>query len=189
MRFPELLRTTVILCGAAATLLAVVTVAGVDQNDRPWLMVFAGAWWLIAVLAGVIIGHRNTASHQIATLLASARTQTMLPEINPARVVLNRLWPIIVCTVGAGALAFAFPQISAIATGFAIIWALAWRRQSAAVSAIEERDGARFYVEHTSPLQPIKLVRTPGFRTSIGVEMRDIRGAADPPTTVAGRHA
>ena len=33
----------------------------------------------------------------------------MLPEINPSRVVLNRLWPIIVCTVGAGAVAFALP--------------------------------------------------------------------------------
>ena len=50
-------------------------------------------------------------------------------------------------TVGAGALAFAVPQVPAVATGFAIIWALAWRRQASAVTAIEERDGARFYVE------------------------------------------
>jgi len=35
----------------------------------------------------------------------------------------------------------------AIATGFAIIWALAWRRQESAVAAIEGRDGVRFYVE------------------------------------------
>jgi hypothetical protein len=54
-----------------------------------------------------------------------------------------------------------------VATGFAIIWALAWRRQASAVTAIEERDGARFYVEKTSPLRPIKLVRTPGFRTNL----------------------
>jgi hypothetical protein len=31
------------------------------------------------------------------------------------------------------------------------------------VAAIEERDGVRFYVERTSPLKPIQLVRTPGF--------------------------
>ena len=55
----------------------------------------------------------------------------------------------------------------AVAAGFAIIWALAWRRQASAVTAIEERDGAGFYVERTSPLQPIKLVRTPGFRTNL----------------------
>jgi hypothetical protein len=57
--------------------------------------------------------------------------------------------------------------VPAVATGFAIIWALAWRRQSSAVAAIEERDGARFYIERTSPLQPIKLVRTPGFRSNL----------------------
>jgi hypothetical protein len=81
--------------------------------------------------------------------------------------VLNRLWPLLVSTVGAGALAFLAPQVPAVATGFAIIWALAWRRQSSAVTAIEERDGARFYVERTSPLQRIRLVRTPGFRSNL----------------------
>jgi hypothetical protein len=59
------------------------------------------------------------------------------------------------------------PQVPAVAAGFAVIWALAWRRQSRAVTAIEERDGARFYVERTSPLRPIQLVRTPGFRTNL----------------------
>ena len=49
------------------------------------------------------------------------------------------------------------------AAGFAIIWALAWRRQEAAVAAIEERDAVRFYVEKTSPLSRSQLVRTPGF--------------------------
>jgi hypothetical protein len=57
--------------------------------------------------------------------------------------------------------------VPAVATGFAIIWALGWRRQASAVTAIEERDGARFYVERTSPLQPIRLVRTPGFRSNL----------------------
>ena len=45
-------------------------------------------------------------------------------------------------TLLAGGLAFLAPQIPGIAAGFAIIWALAWRRQDAAVAAIEERDGA-----------------------------------------------
>ena len=64
----------------------------------------------------------------------------------------------------AGGLAFLAPQIPGIAAGFAIIWALAWRRQDAAVAAIEERDGARFYVRRTSPVRPMALVRTPGFK-------------------------
>src|SRR5574338_94902 len=59
-------------------------------------------------------------------------------------------------------------QISpAIATGFTIIWALAWRRQESAVRAIEERDGVTFFVEPTSPFRPIRLVRMPGFRREV----------------------
>jgi len=46
------------------------------------------------------------------------------------------------------------------------LWALAWRRQDAAVAAIEERDGACFYVRRTSPLRPMELVRAPGFKAS-----------------------
>ena len=172
------------LCAAAATVLAVVTIAGANGKGNASLVLFAAVWWVLAAVSGIVIGRRPTTSHQIAVLLASARTQATLPEINPSRVVLNRLWPIILCTIGAGALAFAFPQVPAIATGFAIIWALAWRRQSAAVAAIEERDGARFYVEHTSPVRPIKLVRTPGFRTNL----REVDGATRS-TPVAGRHA
>jgi hypothetical protein len=74
---------------------------------------------------------------------------------------------LLVSTIGAGALAFVLPQVPAVATGFALIWALAWRRQASAVTAIEERDGARFYVVRTSPLKPIQLVRTPGFRSNL----------------------
>jgi hypothetical protein len=33
------------------------------------------------------------------------------------------------------------------------------------VAAIEDRDGFRFYVDKTPPLQPIRLIRTPGLRT------------------------
>jgi hypothetical protein len=184
MRFTDLLRTTVMLCAAAATLLAVVTVAGANQNNDAVLVSYGAGWWVVAAVIGAVTGRRHTTSHQIAMLLASARTQSMLPEINPSRTVLNRLWPIILCTVGAGGVAFLYPQVPAIATGFAIIWALAWRRQSAAVTAIEERDGARFYVEHTSPLRPIRLVRTPGFRSNLS-EMN----GAERSTPVAGRHA
>jgi hypothetical protein len=65
--------------------------------------------------------------------------------------------------IGAGALSFVEPQVSSVAAGFAIIWALAWRTQERAVLAIEERDGVRFYVDKTSPFSPIRLIRTPGF--------------------------
>jgi hypothetical protein len=167
MRFPDFLRTTVLISAAAATVLGAVTLAGASGNGDNTLVPFAAGWWALAGLIGAWLGRRSTASHQIATLLANARTQTMLPEVNPGRTVLNRLWPLLVSTVGAGAVAFVLPQVPAVATGFAIIWALGWRRQASAVTAIEERDGARFYVEPTSPFQPIRLVRTPGFRSNL----------------------
>jgi len=37
---------------------------------------------------------------------------------------------------------------------------------NAAVAAIEERDGACFYVRRTSPVRPMALVRTPGFKAA-----------------------
>ena len=89
------------------------------------------------------LGARAETTPPIARLLAAARTQHSLPEVRPARTLLNRLWPLLLSTLGAGRCAFFAPQIAGVAAGFAIIWALAWRRQEAAVTAIEERDGVR----------------------------------------------
>ena len=62
----------------------------------------------------------------------------------------------------AAALSFFLPQVAGVAAGFAIIWSLAWRRQDAAVTAIEERDGFRFYVDRTGAFSPIRLIRGRG---------------------------
>ena len=167
MRFTDFLRTTVLISAAAASALAAVTVAGAAGSSDDLVVPIGAGWWVLAGLIGIWQGRRADASPPIATLLANARMQSSLPELNPTRTVLNRLWPLLLSTVGAGALAFVVPQVPAVATGFAIIWALAWRRQSSAVAAIEERDGARFYVLRTSPLRPIRLVRTPGLRSNL----------------------
>jgi hypothetical protein len=167
MRFSEFLRTTVLISAAAATALAAVTLAAASDSGDDLLVPFAAGWWVIAGFIGAWLGRRPTTSTPIAGLLANARMQPTLPELHPGRTVLNRLWPLLLCTVGAGALAVILPQVPAVATGFAIIWALGWRRQASAVTAIEERDGARFYVQRTSPLRPIQLVRTPGFRSNL----------------------
>ncbi|MBV9802479.1 MAG: hypothetical protein JO130_04790 [Solirubrobacterales bacterium] len=167
MRFSDFLRTTVMASAGCATVLAAVTVAGAAGNGNDLIVPFSAGWWVIAALFGIWLGRRAETSPPIASLLASARTQASLPEVNPARTMLNRLWPLFISTVGAGAVAFVVPQVPAVATGFAIIWSLAWRRQASAVRAIEERDGARFYLDKTSPLDPIRLVRTPGFRSNL----------------------
>ena len=66
-----------------------------------------------------------------------------------------------------------------IGAGYALIFALAWRRQASAVTAVEERDGVRFYVEPDSPFKPTRLLRTPGFRKN-EPSLTDVREPAAP---------
>jgi hypothetical protein len=163
VRFGDFLKATVLLSAGAATALAAITVIGISQEPDGTLIFVSLGWWIVAALMGLWLGRRAETSPPIARLLAGARSQTSLPELQPGRTLLNRLWPLLISTLGAGVLAVFQPQVASIAAGFAIIWALAWRRQEAAVAAIEERDGVRFYVDRTSPFSPIQLIRTPGF--------------------------
>ncbi|HST32036.1 MAG TPA: hypothetical protein VLJ80_00815 [Solirubrobacteraceae bacterium] len=164
MRFVDFLRSTVMLSAGAATALALVTVLAAGANSEKELLPIAVGWWIVATLIGLRLGRRAETNPPIARLLASARASTALPENHPSAILVNRLWPLLLFTLIAGGLAFLAPQIPGIAAGFAIIWALAWRRQDAAVAAIEERDGAFFYVQRTSPVRPMALERTPGFK-------------------------
>jgi hypothetical protein len=162
VRFVDFLKATVMLSAGSATLLAALTLVGTSQDGDSSTTLIAIGWWLVAALAGAWVGRRNQASPPIARLLADAKFQATLPELQPGRTLLNRLWPLLISTLGAAALGFFLPQVAAVATGFAIIWALAWRRQESAVSAIEDRDGFRFYLDKTPPFAPIRLIRTPG---------------------------
>jgi hypothetical protein len=167
VRFVDLLRTTVMLSAGAATTLALVTVVSATINSNPTVVFVCAGWWVVSVVVGSRLGRRGEVTQQIGRVLASAKPATMLPEHRPTAVVVNRLWPVLVSTLVAGALGFVAPQIPGIATGFALIWALAWRHQDRAVQAIEERDGVSYYVERTSPVRPIQLVRMPGFRREL----------------------
>lgn len=164
MRFVDLLRTAVLLSAAAATLLAVVTVIGATRQGDDLIVVVGAAWWLLAALVGGLLGRRLEVSDAIRRMLTESRAATMLPEPRPVAVVANRLWPLLVATLLAGGVGFVFPQVPLVACGFTVIWALSWRRQDTAVTAIEERDGVTFFVERTSPVGRLKLVRTPGLR-------------------------
>jgi hypothetical protein len=164
VRFVDFLRTTVLLSAGAATALAAITLIAASAHSDTLLAVVAVAWWLAATATGMYMGRRAQTNPPIARLLAGAQARSSLPEHHPSAILLNRLWPLALFTLLSGGLAFLAPQIPGIAAGFAIIWALAWRRQDAAVAAIEERDGVCFYVRRTSPVRPMSLVRTPGFK-------------------------
>ena len=148
-------------------MLAIVTVIAATGDRDDTLVLVGAGWWVAASIIGVLLGRRGQVTAQIGRLLADAKVATMMPEHRPGAVVVNRLWPLLLSTVAAGAVGFVFPQVPAVACGFAVIWSLAWRRQDAAVLAIEERDGVTFYVERTSPIRPMRLVRTPGFRREV----------------------
>ena len=167
MRFVDFLRTTVLLSGGAATALAVLTLASATQHDDEKGVFYAAAWWALAALVGAFVGRRNEVNPPIGRLLADAKAATMMPDIRPGAVLVNRLWPLLLAALAAGGLAVLGPQVPAIATGFCVIWSLAWRRQERAVQAIEERDGVSFFVERTSPVRPMQLTRMPGFRREI----------------------
>jgi hypothetical protein len=167
LRFVDLLKTTVMLSAGAATMLAIVTVIAATGDHDDKLVLIGAGWWVVASIVGALLGRRGQVTSQIGRLLADAKVATMMPEHRPGAVVVNRLWPLLVSTVAAGAVGFLFPQVPAVACGFAVIWSLAWRRQDAAVLAVEERDGVTFYVERTSPIRPMRLVRTPGFRREV----------------------
>ena len=166
MRFVDFLRATVLLSAAAATALAAVTVLAGGAGSNRLLVPIAVGWWLVAVVIGLRFGSRAQTTPPIARLLSGAKTTTTLPEHHPSAILLNRLWPLFLFTMLSGGLAFLAPQIPGIAAGFAIIWALAWRHQDAAVAAIEERDGVCFHVRRTSPVRPMALDRAPGFKTA-----------------------
>jgi hypothetical protein len=164
VHFVDFLRATVLLSAAAATALVIVTVLAAAPSPDSTVVPISVGWWVLAAAIGLRLGRRAEVNPPIARLLAEARSSTALPEYRPGAMLLNRLWPLLLFTLVAGGLAFLAPQIPGIGAGFAIAAALWWRRQDAAVAAIEERDGVRFHVLRTSPLRSISLARTPGFK-------------------------
>ena len=158
------------LMAAEATALGAVTVAAAAGDTTT--IVFALGWWTLAALIGIWLGRRNETTAAIGRLLAEAGSTNTLPEVRPIAVMLNRLWLVGVSTVVAAGVSWLFPQVSAVVAGGAILIALAWRKQERAVTAIEERDGVRFYVVPSSPFRSIELVRTPGLR-----RLRSVNGA------------
>jgi len=164
VRFYDFLKSAVLLFAGAATALAVVAIAGARNDDNTTLIYVALGWWVASVVIGLWLGRGDRAVRGIERVMAGARATTSLPELEPAAVIFNRLWAVVLVTIVAGAVAFLIPTVPAIAAGYGLLVTVAWRRQAAAVQAIEERDGVQFWVERTSPFKPMQLIRTPGFR-------------------------
>jgi hypothetical protein len=165
LAFAELLRVTVLLTGAEATALAAITAVAANREDDVTTLIVAAVWWFLSLLIGLYLGRPSRAADALRGSLAGARTATSLPPETPSRIAIARLWPIALTAVVAGALGLFFPGVAAIGAGYALLVSLAWRSREAAVEAIEQRDGVKFYVVPNSALRPIQLVRTPGLRS------------------------
>lgn len=165
MPFTDLLRTTVFITGAEATALGAVTAVAVGRDNDSTTLFVAVAWWLVAVAIGFWLGRPARAAEDMRDVLARAKTATSLPAQSPARIAAGRLWPMALFAITAGALGVFFPGVAAIGAGYALLVSVAWHTREAAVLAIEQRDGVKFYVVPNSALRPVQLVRTPGLRS------------------------
>ena len=165
MPYTDLLRVTVLLTGAEATALATITAIAANRDSDTRTLIVAAAWWMIAVIVGFYLGRPSRARDGVRDALARARMATSLPSDTPARIAFARLWPVALTAIVAGALGVFFPGVAAIGAGYALLVSLAWHTREAAVLAIEQRDGVKFYVVPNSALRPIQLVRAPGLRS------------------------
>ena len=166
MPYTDLLRVSVFITAAEATALGAITALAANRDGETTIALIAAGWWLVALAIGVYLGRPHRAAEDVRDALARARTATSLPEQSPARIAFTRLWPIAFTALAAGALGIFFPGVAAVGAGYALIVSLAWHTREAAVLAIEQRDGVKFYVVPNSALRPIQLVRTPGLRSS-----------------------
>jgi len=163
--YTDLLRITVLLTGAEATALGAITALAAGESNDARTVLIAAVWWLISLAIGLYLGRPARAADGVRGALSEALTATSLPAQTPARIALGRLWPIALSALAAGILGIFYPGVAAIGAGYALLVSLAWHTREAAVLAIEDRDGVRFYVIPNSALHPIKLLRTPGLRS------------------------
>lgn len=168
MPFAELLRASVFLTAGGATALGAIAVLGVRDAENTTILLVGAAWWVVAAWIGLSLGAADRSAEAMRKTLADARTVTTgSPGVSmpsPGRVAWGRLGPILVAVGLAGAIGVIFPEVAVVGSGYALLVALAWRNREPAVLAIEGRDGVRFLVESASPLKPVKLLRSPGFR-------------------------
>lgn len=165
MPYTELLRFAVIVTAAEATVLGAISAISVGGEPSATTVIVALAWWAIAIILGFWLGRPERVREDMREPLAKAKTATSLPSESAARIAISRLWPIGLTAIVAGGLGLFFPGVSIIGTGYALIVSLSWHTREAAVQAIEERDGVRFFVIPTNAFRPVELVRTPGLRS------------------------
>ena len=161
MRYCDYLHSSVLMIGSSAVALILISAGSLARDGGMTLVLLSVAWLAIAVVFGLWMGSGPSVQESVRTLLSKSRPEPVFPKIEPPAVLLSRLWPVLVITLLAAFTSYWFPQLAVAAAGWGLMWALAWRRQSDAVLAIEERDAVHFWIVRSSPFGPPKLVRVP----------------------------
>lgn len=161
MRYCDYLHSCVLMIGSAALALTLVSIGSLVYYGSALLIALSASWGVVCVAWGLWIGRGDAVQDGVRTLLSKSRPEPIFPHIEPSAVLLSRLWPVLAITLLAAISSYWFPQLAVAAAGYGMLWALAWRKQSDAVLAIEERDLVHFWIVRSSPLEPPKLVRVP----------------------------
>ncbi len=161
MRYCDYLHSCVLLIGSAAVALLLISAGSLASYDSNLMTVLSIAWVVICVACGLWLGRGASIQHSVHTLLSRSRPEPIFPKIEPPVVLMSRLWPVLTITMIAAISSYWFPQLAVATAGYGLLWSLAWRKQSDAVLAIEERDLVHFWIVKSSPVKPPKLVRVP----------------------------
>jgi len=145
-------------CSAAgaATNARRLTVAAAVVDRRCELVFVAAGWCWPSALIGASSGPPRPVSPADRQGPRRRQGATMMPEHRPGAVHREPSVAAVLSTIAAGILGIVAPQIPAIATGFAIIWAWAGGETRAGL-AIEERDGVSNFSSRPPRPSPIKL--------------------------------
>lgn len=161
MRYCDYLHACVVLIASTALALIFISGGALWRDGGTFLVVFSVTWLSASILIGLWLGRDASVQEPLRVLLSRSRPEPIFPHIEPPVVLLSRLWPVLVIALLSAVTSYWFPQLAIAAAGYGIIWALAWRKQSDAVLAIEERDMVHFWIVRSSPFKPPKLVRVP----------------------------
>lgn len=161
MRYCDYLHSCVVLIGSAAIALILISAGSLAYFASGVVTVLSIAWLAICVACGLWIGRGDAVQESVRSLLSKSRPEPIFPKIEPPAVLFSRLWPVLAITLVAAISSYWFPQLAVAAAGYGVLWSLAWRKQSGAVLAIEERDLVHFWIVKSAPLQSPRLVRVP----------------------------
>ena len=93
MRYCDYLHACVVLIASTALALIFISGGALWRDGGTFLVVFAATWLSVSVLIGLWLGRATSVQEPLRALLSRSRPEPIFPHIEPAQVLLSRLWP------------------------------------------------------------------------------------------------